>query len=424
MSRTKTAPTMAIRICALLLLGLVMTIATACSGSTESASDPREFTAEIHTTTISDAEFYAAPAVTPRATGVLIRAAAFEPSVAQARGWRVMFTSGGLHEGSPPDSPTVETGIVLLPEAASSDRPVAVWGHPTTGIATACAPSRQKVPDSNIAGAQQLIDAGWIVTAPDYEGLGMDGLGPHPYLIGESLGRSMLDIVRAAAALPEANSSKQFAAYGHSEGGQAALFTGQLAPRYTPELELTAVAAMAPSGELDQIFRETHGTVTGALLGGFLGGSWSKWFYAADPGLPLDERFSSELLFDQASWPLVERIAASCSVGEPSVIPLWGQIQTALDTETFWRRNPGVDDPWAQKLAENSAGQKRIDAPVLLTVGSADDIVSPAAVAATEARYRSNGTDVSIRTFTGGDHMSGVGLALSEVLDFLRSSAN
>ena len=234
----------------------------------------------------------------------------------------------------------------------------------------------------------------------------------------------MLDIVRAAAALPEANSSKQFAAYGHSEGGQAALFAGQLAPRYTPELELTAVAAMAPSGELDQIFRETHTTVTGALLGGFLGSSWSKWFYAADPGLPLDERFSSDSLFDQASWPLVERIAEACSVGEPSVIPLWGQIQTALDAGTFWRRNPGVDDPWAQKLAENSAGQEPIDAQVLLTVGSADDIVSPAAVAATEARYRANGTDVTMRTYTGGDHMSGVGLALSEILDFLRSSAN
>ena len=424
MSRTRTAPTMAIRVCALLVAGLLLTTATACSGSTEDSSDPREFIAEIHTTPVSDAEFYAAPAITPRATGVLIRAAAFESSVARARGWRVMFTSGGPHEGSPPDIPTVETGIVLLPEAASSDRPIAVWGHPTTGIATACAPSRQKVPDSNIAGAQQLLDAGWIVAAPDYEGLGMDGLGPHPYLIGDSLGRSMLDIVRAAAALPEANSSKQFAAYGHSEGGQAALFAGQLAPRYTPELELTAVAAMAPSGELDQIFRETHTTVTGALLGGFLGSSWSKWFYAADPGLPLDERFSSDSLFDQASWPLVERIAEACSVGEPSVIPLWGQIQTALDSGTFWRRNPGVDDPWAQKLAENSAGQEPIDAQVLLTVGSADDIVSPAAVAATEARYRSNGTDVTMRTYTGGDHLSGVGLALSEVLDFLRSSAN
>jgi pimeloyl-ACP methyl ester carboxylesterase len=415
---------MAIRVCALLLMGLLMSTTAACSDSTEDASDSREFTADIHTTPISDAEFYAAPAVTPRATGVLIRAAAFESSIAHARGWRVMFTSGGLHDGSPRNIPTMETGIVLLPDSASSDRPIAVWGHPTTGIATACAPSRQKVPDSNIAGAQQLIDAGWIVAAPDYEGLGIDGLGPHPYLIGESLGRSMLDIVRAAAALPEARSSKQFAAYGHSEGGQAALFAGQHASRYTPQLELTAVAAMAPSGELDLIFRETHTTVTGALLGGFLGSSWSKWYSPAEPGLPSDETFRSESLFDRASWQLVERIAAACSVGEPSVIPLWGQIQTALNTGTFWRRNPGVDDPWAQKLAENSAGQEPVDAPVLLTVGSADDIVSPASVAATEARYRANGTEVTMRTYAGGDHMSGVKLALSEVLDFLRSSAN
>jgi pimeloyl-ACP methyl ester carboxylesterase len=379
--------------------------------------------AEIHETPISDAEFYAPPTVTPQAPGVLIRAEVFESSIAHARGWRVMFTSEGTHEGLTPQSATIETGVVLLPEGSGDARPVAVWGHPTTGIATACAPSRQSVPDSNIAGAQQLIDSGWIVAAPDYEGLGIDGLGPHPYMIGDSLGRAMLDIVRVTSELPDAKRSSEFAAYGHSEGGQAALFAGQVASSYAPELHLRSVAAMAPSGELNQIFSEDHTSVTGALLGGFLGGSWSKWFFTADPELPIVQDFSYESLFDRASWKLTESIAASCSVGEPSVLPLWGQIQSAIDAGTFWRRNPGTDDPWAQKLKVNSAGQEPIPVPVLLTVGAADDIVSPAAVAATEARYRANGTDVTMRTFDGGDHMSGVSLALAEVLDFLRNSA-
>jgi pimeloyl-ACP methyl ester carboxylesterase len=330
-----------------------------------------------------------------------------------------MYSSEGT-QGLIPQIATIETGIVLLPERSSEDRPVAVWGHPTTGIATACAPSRQKAPDANIAGAQQLIDAGWIVAAPDYEGLGIDGFGPHPYLLGDSLGHSMLDIVRAAAALPDANRSPRFAAYGHSEGGQAALFAGQLAPIYSPELELSSVAAMAPSGELNQIFTEDHTTVTGALLGGFLGGSWSKWFPDMDGSVPPDQGFTSESLFDQSSWKLAGNIAAACSVGEPSVIPLWGQIQSALDAGTFWRRNPGTDAPWSVKLMENTAGQEPIAVPVLLTVGTADDIVSPAAVAATDARYRANGTKVTMRTFAGGDHLSGVSLALRDVLDFIQ----
>jgi len=394
----------------------------ACGSPTTDSLGPTAFAADIHASPISDAEFYEPPTIVPRAPGVLLRAAVFPTSMANATGWKVMFTSNGSVRD--PEAPTIETGIVLLPDSSSVDRPVAVWGHPTTGIASACAPSRQKVPDSNIAGAQQFIDSGWIVAAPDYEGLGIDVFGPHPYLIGDSLGRAMLDIVRATARLPEARRSQQFAAYGHSEGGQAALFAGQLASSYAPELRLTAVAAMAPSGELDQIFREDHTTVTGALLGGFLGHSWSKWFSATDPELPFDQRFSYESLFDHASWKLTESIAASCSVGEPSVIPLWGQIQSALDAGTFWRRNPGTDDPWSQKLKENSAGQEPIGVPVLLTVGAADDIVSPAAVAATEARYQANGTEVSMRTFAGGDHMSGVSLALTEVLEFMQNTAN
>lgn len=334
-----------------------------------------------------------------------------------------MYTSTGTHSGVLPQATTVETGVVLLPEAAGDDRPVAVWGHPTTGITTACAPSRQKVPDSNIAGAQELIDAGWIVAAPDYEGLGIDGLGPHPYMIGDSLGHSMLDIVRIVGELPDSTSSDRFAVYGHSEGGQAALFAGQLAPTYTPGLHLTSVAAMAPSGELDQIFTEDHATVTGALLGGFLGGSWSRWFPAEAPTLGPDQGFSNESLFDRASWKLADSIAAACSVGEPSVIPLWGQIRSALDAGTFWRLDPGADAPWSVKLAENSAGQEPIAAPVLLTVGTSDDIVSPSAVAATEARYRDNGTTVTMRAFDGGDHMSGVTLALPDVIDFIERTA-
>ena len=411
-----------IRTTALLLIGLVTIVTASCSDSTKDSTAPITFTAEIHESPISDAEFYAPPTMTPQAPGVLIRAAVFESSIAHARGWRVMFTSEGTHEGLLPQTATIETGIVLLPNGSGDDRPVAVWGHPTTGIATACAPSRQKVPDGNIAGAQQLIDAGWIVAAPDYEGLGIDGFGPHPYMVGDSLGHSMLDIVRVIEDVPDAKRSDRVAAYGHSEGGQAALFAGQLAVSYAPELRLTSVAAMAPSGELDQIFREDHTTVTGALLGGFLGGSWSKWFPDTNGSVPLDEGFTSESLFDRSSWKLADNIATACSVGEPSVIPLWGQIQTALDAGTFWRRNPGTDAPWSVKLAENSAGQEPIPAPVLLTVGAADDIVSPAAVAATEARYRDNGTDVTMKTFAGGDNMSGVSLALTEVLAFMKDA--
>ncbi len=74
----------------------------------------------------------------------------------------------------------------------------------------------------------------YVVVATDYPGLGTPG--PHPYLIGESEGRAVLDSVRAARAIEKAHAGKRFVVWGHSQGGHAALFAGELARRYAPEL--------------------------------------------------------------------------------------------------------------------------------------------------------------------------------------------
>ena len=46
---------------------------------------------------------------------------------------------------------------------------------------------------------QRWLKAGYAVVRTDYEGLGTPGA--HPYLIGASEGRAMLDMVRAARKL-------------------------------------------------------------------------------------------------------------------------------------------------------------------------------------------------------------------------------
>ena len=47
--------------------------------------------------------------------------------------------------------------------------------------------------------------------------------------------------------LSKNTASNRFAVWGHSEGGHAALFTGELAARYAPDLKLVGVAAAAPA---------------------------------------------------------------------------------------------------------------------------------------------------------------------------------
>jgi pimeloyl-ACP methyl ester carboxylesterase len=136
------------------------------------------------------------------------------------------------------------TGLVLTPKTNKKNKTV-VWGHGTTGLADKCAPSAsQNVfwPEARQAVAA-LLNKGWTVTAPDYPGLGVPG--NHPYLIGMSEARSMIDSVKAARSL-DSKLTTQYALDGHSQGGQGALFAGQIAPSYDGSLVLKGVASIAP----------------------------------------------------------------------------------------------------------------------------------------------------------------------------------
>src|SRR5271155_707075 len=162
--------------------------------------------------------------------GTIIRAEPmlFAPGYISA--WRVLYRSRGLH-----DEPIAVSGIVIAPHGAAPQggRPIVAWAHPTTGVVTRCAPSLAFFVFQQIQGLRELAAQGYVVAATDYPGLG--GPGVHPYLVGESEARAVLDIVRAAHSMQGLGASSQFAVWGHSQGGQAALFTGLIAKTYAPD---------------------------------------------------------------------------------------------------------------------------------------------------------------------------------------------
>ncbi len=84
---------------------------------------------------------------------------------------------------------------------------------------------------------------------------GLGTAGPHPYLVGLSEARAVLDSVRAAREIAGAGASDRFAVWGHSQGGQAALFSGLIADTYAPELRLAGVAAAVPASGHRQLKR-------------------------------------------------------------------------------------------------------------------------------------------------------------------------
>ncbi|WP_430781975.1 alpha/beta fold hydrolase [Actinoplanes sp. G11-F43] len=170
-----------------------------------------------------------------------------------ANGKRIQYVTTNIN-----GSLTTATGLVLTPKTGKKNRIVA-WGHGTTGLADICAPSNNQAvfwEEARIAVAE-LLSRGWTVAAPDYPGLGTPQA--HPYLIGASAGRSLIDNVRAARYLDSALST-QYVVDGHSQGGAGALFASQLAPSYDGNLVLKGTAAIAPLSNAQEIIPYIAGT--------------------------------------------------------------------------------------------------------------------------------------------------------------------
>ncbi len=127
--------------------------------------------------------------------------------------------------------------------------PIVVWAHGTTGVADACAPSKAALADSTKDLISKLLAAGYVVVAPDYEGLGTPGI--HPFLNVKSEAFSITDAVVAARNyLSQRNllTSKKWLTIGHSQGGHAALGAAQYASR--AQLDYKGTVAVAPASNL------------------------------------------------------------------------------------------------------------------------------------------------------------------------------
>jgi pimeloyl-ACP methyl ester carboxylesterase len=151
------------------------------------------------------------------------------------------------------------SGLILTPKSGKKNKTVA-WAHGTTGVAPQCAPSSNLNvfwPEA-VAAVAALLGQGWTVAATDYPGLGSTSVA-HPYLVGDPLARSVIDSVKAARNL-DSSLSTAYAIDGHSEGGQAALWAGQIAPSYDGALVLKAVSAIAPVSNLDVLAPLIPGT--------------------------------------------------------------------------------------------------------------------------------------------------------------------
>lgn len=273
------------------------------------------------------------------------------------KAYRIIYRSVGVD-----DEPVSVSGALFLSEddPPEGGRPVIAWAHPTTGVSGACAPSRLTTLANKIPGLERLMRDGYAVVATDYVGLGSGG--PHPYLHGRSQARAIIDAVRAVRPLRDVRAKPAFTVWGHSQGGHAALFVGEHAPEYAPELDLVGVVAVAPPTDLVRLFEHDRGTLWGNVLSAMTLYSWSGIF-----GIPVDDIVEPRAL---ASF---QRVANDCMQTLPDLIRIVEDGQSIGGN--FFKKDPTREDPWRSLLVLNSPGHQAIAAPVLVLQGEADDIV-------------------------------------------------
>ncbi|MFZ4518132.1 MAG: lipase family protein [Microthrixaceae bacterium] len=329
-----------------------------CAGPGElpagtTAADPADGTASTTaptTTTTPAAGSAGAPA--PRGTGPgdLVGLTELRPTGDQADGfptgarmWRMLYVSSGVDE----KDLRLVCGTVTVPEGGprefgGSGR-IYAWAHGTQGLEQQCLPSSD--PATGIwgpmsAGIQTIswgallgkhqgepsggllqgaVDRGWMVATSDYQ-------PGDTYIIGRVAGANVLDAARAATQLASrtyttaAPDRYDMVINGHSQGGHASLWAGQLAEPYlagtspvrpTAPIRLVGVAAMAPAsnfiaqpdlqpglalgdGLADREMHQSEEIIPGVAIPGlevqvgpvllsYIFGSWSRYAAGGSP---------------------------------------------------------------------------------------------------------------------------------------------
>lgn len=369
---------------------------TAADDTDARPAEEGQWPLEVHT----DADLYAIPEPLPEAPhGTLLKYQRVPDLVADAQSYRVLYLSRALAGEA-----VAVSGLVVVPTAPApgTGRVVLAAAHGTTGVADRCAPSTTPTASEARLIAGGATRYGWITAATDYEGLGTPGR--HPYLVGPSEGRSVLDSVLAAQQLPGSAASDTVVMAGYSQGGHAALWANQLRAEWAPELDVAGVFAGAPASDVDLALRA--GAI--APIGGFvlaIVAGYEAAYPEADPSLLLTERGQAVL----------------AAVDEGCIVDLFTAARSVAPDALV---RPDLDgaEVWFDLGRRNSPGQVRADSPVLIVHSEQDDLVPARLSAATFDRMCAVGQVVERRVLPdGGGHVAAVMPAYLQGMAWLKA---
>ena len=317
---------------------------------------------------------------------------------------------------------------------------VVVWKQGTVGSGDQCAPSKNHLhPDFKVL-AEVLLDAGYVIVAPDYEGLGEKGI--HPYLHSKSAANTAIYAQKAYQERYAGQAQGAWMSVGHSQGGHASLAIAEYAqtdPNY-----LGAVAA-APASSLGFIIKyvapELLNTVLlGESLGALPAGTAAAGYadllsfaaYVTTGIQAYDPDFDYKTVFESRSQPIVD--AALGTTGDNGLCLDELRVRFAEDILQYVAENPDktvLDYPAliqnfdenpeiAEFLATNQPATRYIAKPVMIVQGTSDAAVPYEVTQQLAAQLTAYGTQVEWEEVKGGGHSNVISLSKQQILAFIQ----
>jgi pimeloyl-ACP methyl ester carboxylesterase len=305
------------------------------------------------------------------------------------------------------NSETAVTGTVFAPkaEAPAEGWPIITFGHGSAGIQPDCAPSLSPSLMGLAAPVAQLVQAGYVVVLPDFQGLG-NNKSYSPYLEPKTAGYNMIDAVRAARKLVP-NTSERWVAAGFSQGAQAAWAADELAPTYgkgltlvgsvalAPPLDLTFVADTAAQGKLDRDQLSIYLNILASLKN-------------SHPEFNLDD-YRHGLVKDR--WDILVQCDIAHQADRDKVFD-----QIAADD--LRPVSAAATDELRDRLHQMSLPQQTATAPLLVVYGSKDQIISVEATNGALAAACRMGDVIDIRLQPDKGHTDlDIGVAVPWIAD-------
>lgn len=333
--------------------------------------------------------------------------------------------------------PVVTASTLLFVPAGRAPRggwPIVAWAHgSTTPGYQRCAPSLSTDFDGGLtqSGAKSdygyeiasLVNAGYAVVAPDYEGLGASADAANPGFNSRSIANALLSSMRAARSVDH-YLSNQYVTVGHSDGARALIAFDQLAS-HEIDLHHRGTVALAPFTSIRALIgglaaKRNAASADGAIqivaLQNFIVGLVTTGLKVEHPEFDERDIMGSDLA------SLLPHLREMCALPASAAVTDAVKSKGAARFDGFrtdWATAPAVRT-FLEKNDPAEMPSLTIRHPMLIIAGSQDDFVPIDPLQRLVKAQQDRGAPVNLIIQQGGNHFSIIRQRQKEVRQFIR----